>query len=157
LDNTPVDSRSEDVINTLLPEVRPYARTLVHKAAAAGITLKVISGLRSYAEQDKLYAQGRTDPGDIVTNAPAGYSNHNFGLAFDVGVFEGAEYIDESPKYKAAGAIGMSIGLTWGGTWTSIQDEPHFELRPLWAVNLSEGDMLAGLRERRANGSDYFA
>jgi len=46
--------------------------------------LKLISGLRTYEEQDALYAQGRTAPGPKVTNAPGGHSNHNFGLAFDM-------------------------------------------------------------------------
>ena len=48
-----------------------------------------------------------------MTNARGGYSNHNFGIAFDVGVFEGSKYIGESPKYKAIGAIGMDLGLEW--------------------------------------------
>lgn len=152
LDNSPVDARSEGIIANLLPQVQPLARTLVHKAAAAGITIKVISGLRTYAEQDALYAQGRTAPGHIVTNAKAGYSNHNFGLAFDVGIFQGSDYIDESPQYKTVGAMGVAMGLAWGGNWTTLQDEPHFELRPDWASNLSENDMLAGLRERKNNG-----
>ncbi len=42
-----VDSRSEKVIATLLPEVQPYVRALIVKAAAAGITIKAISGLRT--------------------------------------------------------------------------------------------------------------
>jgi len=158
IDNSPVDARSEGVISHLQPQVQPLARTLVHKAAAQGITIKVISGLRTYAEQDALYAEGRTIPGTtIVTNATAGHSNHNFGLAFDIGVFDGIKYIDESPDYKTVGAIGVSIGLTWGGNWTSIQDEPHFELRPTWAANLDESDMLAALRQRKANNQDFFA
>ena len=66
---SPVDDRSEKVIATLLPEVQPMARALVQKAAAVGISIKVISGLRTYAEQDALYAKGRTTPGTIVTNA----------------------------------------------------------------------------------------
>src|SRR5881397_2564020 len=73
-----VDDRSERLIATLLPEVQPYARALIAKAAANGITIRVISGLRTYDEQNDLYAQGRTEPGKIVTNARGGYSNHNF-------------------------------------------------------------------------------
>jgi len=110
-----VDPRSERVIATLLPHVQPMARALVQKAALAGIRIKIISGFRTYEEQDALYAQGRTAPGVIVTNARAGYSNHNFGIAFDVGVFEGNQYLGESPKYKAVGALGMDLGLEWGG------------------------------------------
>ena len=127
------------------------------KAAANGITIKVISGLRTYAEQDDLYAQGRTKPGNIVTNAKGGYSNHNFGIAFDVGVFEGSSYLDESPKYKAVGVLGTDLGLEWGGNWKTIQDEPHFQLRPTWAADESEKDMLAELRSRKDSGKGVYA
>lgn len=152
-----VDPRSETLIATLLPEVRPYARALVQKATAAGIRIKVISALRTYEEQDKLYAQGRTAPGTVVTNAKAGQSNHNFGIAFDVGVFEGNKYLGDSPKYKAVGALGIELGLEWGGNWKSIVDQPHFQLRPTWAADMSERDMLAELRKRKADGRAVYA
>lgn len=151
------DSRSEQNIATLLPPVQPLARTLIAAAAAAGIVIKVISGTRSYAEQDDLYEQGRTKPGSIVTNARGGYSNHNFGIAFDVGVFEGGRYIEESPAYKTVGALGKKLGLEWGGDWQTIVDEPHFELRPVWAREMSEGRMLAELRARKVDGREVFA
>jgi peptidoglycan L-alanyl-D-glutamate endopeptidase CwlK len=152
-----VDSRSEKVIATLLPEVKPYARALVVKAAAAGITIKAISGLRTYAEQNALYEQGRSKPGRKVTNARGGYSNHNFGIAFDIGVFEGSKYIPESPKYKAVGAIGIDLGLEWGGNWKSIKDEPHFQLPPKWAADMTESKMLAELRARKESGKPFYA
>jgi peptidoglycan LD-endopeptidase CwlK len=152
-----VDARSEKVIATLQPQVRPLARALVQKAARNGIQIKVISGLRTYAEQNALYAQGRTQPGRKVTNARGGYSNHNFGIAFDVGVFEGTRYLGESPKYKAVGALGMELGLEWGGSWKSIVDEPHFQLRPAWATDLSERQMLAQMRGLVADDRPVFA
>jgi peptidoglycan L-alanyl-D-glutamate endopeptidase CwlK len=154
---TLADERSERNIATLLPQVQPLARALIESAAAVGIAIKVISGTRTYEEQNALYEQGRTTPGRIVTNARGGYSNHNFGIAFDIGVFEGGRYLDESPAYKAVGAIGMKLGLEWGGNWKTIQDEPHFQLRPAWARDLSERDMLAELRARRALGKSAFA
>jgi len=151
-----VDPRSEKAIATLQPEVRPYARALVLRAASAGITIKVISGLRTYDEQNALYAQGRSKPGRVVTNARGGYSNHNFGIAFDIGIFEGSKYIPESSRYKAIGAMGVALGLEWGGNWTSIKDEPHFQLRPSWAKKGSEREMLAELRSRHASGQTFF-
>ena len=154
---TLADARSEQNIATLLPPVQPLARALIAAAAAAGIAIKIISGTRSYEEQNALYEQGRTQPGRIVTNARGGYSNHNFGIAFDIGVFEGGRYLDESPAYQAVGALGKQLGLDWGGDWRSIQDEPHFELRPPWAREMSEGAMLAELRNRRAANRDVFA
>jgi peptidoglycan L-alanyl-D-glutamate endopeptidase CwlK len=152
----PADPRSEQNIATLLPEVQPLARALVQKAALSGIRIKVISGLRTYAEQDALYAQGRTQPGPKVTGARGGYSNHNFGIAFDVGVFEGNKYLGESPKYKAVGVLGMDLGLEWGGNWKTIVDQPHFQLRPAWAQDLTERAMLAELRARAANGTAVY-
>ena len=152
-----VDPRSEKAIATLQPEVQPMARALVQKAAAAGIRIKILSGLRTYAEQDALYAQGRTAPGKVVTNARGGQSNHNFGIAFDVGVFEGNTYLDESPKYKAVGVLGEELGLEWGGNWKTIVDQPHFQLRPSWAKGWTEKQMLAELRTRHDSGAPVYA
>ena len=154
---TLADQRSEQNIATLLPPVQPLARGLIAAAAAAGIAIKIISGTRTYEEQNALYEQGRSTPGRVVTNARGGYSNHNFGVAFDIGVFEGGRYLDESPAYKTVGALGKQLGLEWGGDWKSLQDEPHFELRPPWAREMSEGAMLAELRARRAASKEVFA
>lgn len=152
-----VDPRSEANIATLLPEVRPMARALVQRAESVGISIKIISALRTFEEQDKLFAQGRTAPGNKVTNAKGGFSNHNFGIAFDVGVFSGTKYLADSPKYRAVGVLGVDLGLEWGGNWTSITDLPHFQLRPSWAAELRERDMLAELRQRRTEGKAVFA
>ena len=146
------NARSERMIAPLLPHVRPYARALYFKARDNGIAINIISGTRTHAEQDALYAQGRTTGGEIVTNARGGYSNHNFGIAFDIGVFSGNRYLPESPLYKAVGALGMELGLEWGGNWTSIVDQPHFQLRPAWASAMRDSAMLAELRRRTKLG-----
>ncbi|WPB58828.1 M15 family metallopeptidase [Xylophilus sp. GOD-11R] len=151
------DPRSEKTIAGLQPEVAPYARLLVARAADIGIQIKIISGLRTYAEQDALFAQGRTKPGPRVTNAKAGESNHNFGIAFDIGVFDGATYLPESAAYDAVGAVGLEIGLDWGGNWTTIKDRPHYQLRPGWAALMSEREMLEGLRARVRDSKPVFA
>ncbi|WP_137174117.1 M15 family metallopeptidase [Massilia sp. HP4] len=152
-----LDERSARTVATLQPEVRPFAIALVERAAAQGIVIKVISGTRSYAEQDALFAQGRTAPGKIVTNARGGQSNHNFGIAFDIGVFDGRRYLDHSPSYKAVGAIGLGLGLEWGGNWNSFVDEPHFQLRPRWAKDMPERTMLAELDRRQAEHQALFS
>jgi peptidoglycan LD-endopeptidase CwlK len=131
--DTTLDPRSAANIATLLPAAQRAARALLAAAndgrLGPGIFVKVIAGTRTYAEQDALYAQGRTTPGPIVTDAPAGYSNHNFGIAFDVGAFNGGVYLDDSPIYAQVGALGRSQGLEWGGDFVSFPDEPHFQLR----------------------------
>lgn len=147
-----VDARSEGIIATLNPRVAPYVRALIHRADDRGITIKAISGTRTYAEQNALYNQRPQ-----VTKARGGYSNHNFGIAFDIGVFQDGKYLGESPLYKVVGAMGLDIGLDWGGNWKSFVDEPHYQLRPKWAKDMSEGAMLAELRRRKDNGIDPFA
>ena len=158
----PVDERSEKILATLRPEIIPYGRQLVLKAADAGITIKIISGLRTYEKQDDLYATGRTTGvlGKTVTNAKGGWSNHNFGLAFDIGVFTGEDsknYLENSPDYETVGPLGVALGLDWGGNWIDKKDYPHYELRPPWAAGMSETNFLRGLRGRKASGKDLFA
>lgn len=142
---TQFDERTEKNLATLDPKAAPEIRKLVGLAVQIadenGVVIKVISGNRTFEEQDKLYAQGRTEPGKIVTNARGGFSNHNFGIAVDMGVFRGSTYLDGSNK-KADRDLAASVhrqvserakanGLNteWGGDWTSIKDFPHHELK----------------------------
>jgi peptidoglycan L-alanyl-D-glutamate endopeptidase CwlK len=147
------DPRTEKNIASLHPKAQQKAREFMQLAiplmARYGLDVRIISGLRTFAEQDALYAQGRTDKGRIVTNARAGFSNHNFGTAFDIGLFLGKNYLGESPKYKELGQAGKSLGLVWGGDFKSIKDEPHFEI--------STGLTLAEMRKRIADKKDIFA
>lgn len=159
-DGKKADSRSEGNIATLHQRVRPFARGLIEKAASHGIIIKVTSGMRSFEEQAELFAKFKAG-GPIA--APPGKSNHNFGLAFDVTMFKGSDDpekaktpVFESPAYKTVGALGRDLGLEWGGDWKRV-DEPHFQLRPGWAANMSEPDMLAELRDRKDKGKDFYA
>lgn len=122
------DERTEKNIATLLPIVQKKAREFMSACLGAGMPVKIICGNRTYAEQDELYAQGRTQSGDIVTYAKGGQSNHNFSLAFDIGLFPDGKYVDDSPAYDQAGGIGKSVGLEWGGDFKGKkQDKPHFQ------------------------------
>ena len=113
----------------LLPLVARKAQELVDACAKKGITIIVTQGIRTNAQQDALYAQGRTKPGKVVTNAKAGQSIHNYGVAFDIAVIEkGVITWGNLAAYNKVGAIGRSIGLSWGGDWIGFKDLPHFEL-----------------------------
>ena len=111
-----IDCRSTEKSATLHPKLQPVATKLIELAQAKGINVKVICGTRTYAEQNKLYAQGRTKPGNVVTKARGGESIHNFGLAFDIGIFSADDktYHGEHRDYKAVGLIGEQRGLEWG-------------------------------------------
>ena len=116
------------------PRLRAAATQLVKKCADARLKIKITDCFRSVAEQDELYAQGRTKPGSIVTNAKgsAYQSHHMWGTAFDFCRNDGkGAYYDADGFFKKVGAIGKSIGLEWGGDWKSPVDKPHFQL-PDW-------------------------
>lgn len=123
------DDRSERVIATLLPEAQRLARRWLRaakkKALELGVEVKLIDGTRSYAEQNKLYAKVPR-----VTKAKGGQSWHNFGLAFDFGLFTGGQYLGDSPHYSTLGALASTCeGGDWGGSWKSFKDLPHIQLR----------------------------
>lgn len=133
------DERTQTNLATLTDAAqrmfRPFVAQAQAIAAAMGCDYKAISGSRTYAEQDALYAQGRTTPGNIVTKARGGYSNHNFGIALDFGVFKDGKYLDSSDPsaahkvHAAVGQVAEQHGIEWGGNWTSFKDTPHFQIK----------------------------
>lgn len=152
-----IDERSAKNIATLEVKARPLferiaieGTRIAREMGATGYVM--ISGTRTYAEQDALYEKGRMSPGPKVTNAQAGYSNHNFGIAGDFGVFAGSSYLDSTnaalaSKIHKAVAAWVKANLPqieWGGDWKSFRDEPHYQVKT--------GLTLAQMRERVAAG-----
>ena len=127
------DTRSEGNIHTLIPAAQREARRFLAKARQAfpNLTIRILSGTRTYAEQNLLFSKGRNgNPGPIVTQAKGGQSNHNFGIAWDVGIFDGGRYLTgatagEEQAYRDLARAAMSPALEWGGDWTSFTDLPH--------------------------------
>lgn len=143
---TSFDSRSEAKIRSLQVKVQPLARRSLKALLDSGRDARIISGTRSYAEQDALFRQGRFgNPGDKVTNARGGQSWHNFGLAWDIGLFEDGKYLEASGPYNSASSIAKIAGLEWGGDWSSFPDAPHYQ----WATN---GQKVSHAREQFENG-----
>ena len=142
--NTVSDLKSETKIMQLHPAAREAARKFLNSAEAAGFKLRVTSSYRDYAEQNKLYAQGRTSPGAIVTNAKGGQSYHNFGLALDVVPLVAGVPDWQTSQWPQIAAIGKAAGFAWGGDFKSFIDKPHFQL--------NTGLTLAQLQTRHATG-----
>lgn len=128
------DPRTEKNLATLLPSFQHAIRHwLIHRALPAaadlGLTLKIICGTRDWAEQNALYAKGRTTTGPKVTNARAGSSFHNYGVAFDIGLFTATgAYITSDAQYiRLFEKAGVPDGCVWGGHFKSFKDYPHVE------------------------------
>ena len=122
------------LISDLVPEMQPLAQQFVDNCHVAGVEVIIDQTLRTFAEQDALYAQGRTAPGNIVTYAKGGQSWHNFGRAFDAVPLRqdrsGRVWWDAPMDvWLTMGATGERLGLTWGGRWPKPKtDIDHWEL-----------------------------
>ena len=140
-------------IQTAHPKLRDELTTIYNEICAA-LTGKVRCRFpfvhRSIAEQNALYAQGRTKLFDtngnrlgIVTRAKGGQSYHNYGLAVDIvllidtdgnGSYETASWdtkkdsdIDGKTDWIECVAIFKKYNWEWGGDWTKFNDAPHFQ------------------------------
>lgn len=122
------EARTSNNIKSLHPKIRNMAKEFVNRAKKElNMDVAIISGYRSFAEQDKLRKKYLAGEGGKAL--PAGHSMHQYGLGFDT--------VEVSPMYGFAkgypesrwnkiGAIGKKIGFEWGGDWKS-KDRPHFQ------------------------------
>jgi peptidoglycan L-alanyl-D-glutamate endopeptidase CwlK len=140
------DYISVNRVANLHPKVREDVKKCVEEAEAGfpeNMAIRIVQGLRTIDEQNALYAQGRTKPGPIVTKAVGGRSYHNYGLAVDFallkdkdnnGTFETLSW-DTKEDFDKDGVrdwmevvkVFKKYGWVWGGDFTSIKDDPHFE------------------------------
>lgn len=130
----------------LHPKVRAEVIQLIDKVEATlppNMAVRIVQGLRTIDEQNELYAQGRTKPGNVVTNAKGGSSFHNYGLAIDFailtdkdgnGSFEDLSWDIRKDNDKDGIADWLEVvkvfeaaGWEWGGKWSSIKDYPHLQ------------------------------
>lgn len=116
-------------IKELTPEMQVLCKAFIEACRKEGIDIIITSTYRDFESQDALYAQGRTKPGKKVTNAKAGYSMHNFRLAFDfLPLTNGKADWENTALFMKCGKIGQSVGLEWGGAWATFKDLPHMQL-----------------------------
>ncbi len=140
-----MDKITLERIEKLHPKVRKEARQIydeICQALTGRAICRFAFTFRTIAEQDAIYAQGRTKPGKIVTRARGGYSWHNYGLAVDIvlihdvdgdGDYDRAVWDvktdfdgDKISDWMEVVQIFKSYGWDWGGDW-KFSDPPHFQ------------------------------
>lgn len=123
------------------------------------VTVRFTQVYRSFELQNNLYAQGRTRPGKIITNAKGGQSYHNYGFAVDFCIIYNDKEVSWSrtkdydrdlvPDWIEVVKIFQSYGWKWGA---SFNDYPHFEKPPMNWRNLlklyNKKEFIAGERLR---------
>jgi hypothetical protein len=132
------DNTSLGKLKQLHPKLRDIAIECYFKACTdtpANVHPVIDQTFRSFEESDKLYQQGRTTPGEIVTNAKAGQSWHNFALALDFHLIENGKDVwpDNPPKdenWMIVVNIFKETGFNWGGEFPGkFKDYPHLECK----------------------------
>lgn len=159
-------------IELLHPSLRNEVKEIYNEICSAldgSATCRFSYTLRTFAEQDALYAQGRTVKGLKVTNAKGGQSAHNYGFAIDIVLiikhkdgtntaswqtdidFDGDGVADWMEVVK----IFKMYGWEWGGDW-KFTDKPHFQKLPFTIAEClkryNAGQVISGTNYIKLNG-----
>lgn len=132
-------------IDALVMPVKKMALDHLFKCKQQGIDLLIYCTYRCPQDQDDLFAQGRSKPGVIVTNARAGDSLHQYRVAYDCVPMRNGKPVwgrtgIDGELWEQVGAIGESLGLEWAGRWRRFREFPHFQ----YTGGLSLADFKAG-------------
>lgn len=124
-----ISSRNLDDLD---PLVALKARAHIYACEVAGIDVLITCTYRDKAEQDRLYAIGRTAPGAKVTNARGGQSFHNYRVAYDVVPLRFGKPVwkttgEEGALWEQVGELGEAQGLEWAGRWVKFREWAHFQ------------------------------
>ena len=158
--------------------VKEKVLDIIEKAYAEGIYVLITSGYRSVAEQNKLFAKGRTTAQlralgvygvegkpneDKVTNAIGSQSNHTQGIAVDYCLTNKTateDYWVVNKDWKRVAAIAKSMGFAWGGDWKGFVDNPHLEYTGKITVvpeeTKVESDIVTTPNKPETDGDDDF-
>lgn len=132
-----IDHVSVERVRKLHPMIRMDVFNILCDLSILEVYIRITDGLRTYKEQKELYAKGRTAKGYRVTDADAGFSWHNYGLAFDFCLlidenFRNVSWSAEEDAnennisdWSEVVRIAKKYGFEWGGDWTK-PDRPHF-------------------------------
>ncbi|KGE18069.1 M15 family metallopeptidase [Paenibacillus wynnii] len=142
-----VQDKSEVRLKGLNPVLVAYTKELIKQCFFKGVPIIITQGLRTIAEQNALYAQGRSKPGPIVTYARGGTSYHNYGLAVDFALLQPdgktvswnmSRDLDQDRKadWQEVVTVAKQLGFEWGGDWTSFKDNSHLQITFGLTINL---------------------
>jgi len=141
-----MDAQSLEILKFVYPDLRVRAFRLredIHKAT--GYWIRITRGYSSYEAQEAIYAQGRTTPGKIVSNARPGLSYHNYGLAFDVCFLGLDPYLETMAKLRGDKAevvwerVAECVeagGMASGRRFRLRKDSPHAQIS--YGLEMSE-------------------
>ena len=157
-----LDQSTINKISKLHPKLRNEVLQIVKDLIEKGIIIRIVQGLRTFDEQHKLFLQRPK-----ITNADAGQSYHNYGLAIDFcllvdkdknGTYESISWdlnadLDGDKKKDWLEVVEEfeKHGWSWGGYW-KFKDNPHFE--KTFGYNFKQ--LLEKLRNKQLDKEGYI-
>lgn len=134
---------NETILQGMTKEMVPFAKELIHIAAANQINIRLVNTV-------------------CDDNFQPSVNGSDFGLTFGVGIFERNKNgelicIEDQLRYAEVAKLGESIGLTWAGNKKTFTSLPYFELRPAWAVKMKESEMIEELSRRKGANMSLLA
>lgn len=139
---TVLDPHNETMLSKMTKELAPFAKELIYLSEEQGIKLRVLSGMSANEDSELSMAA--------------------FGLTFDIGIFDQTTsgeliYNGNVLLYANVAKLAESIGLTWAVDQKTFSHQSRFELRPAWALRLSDNEMLRELKRRRDSNINLLA
>lgn len=127
-------------LSHLHPVVRKGVKAIQKKLDDENIPMRVFEALRSPQRQQSLYNQGRTTPGDRVTNAEAWESYHQYGMAADFVRFENNKWNwnDKTSQQRADWARFHEIARE-NGLEPLSWEMPHVQIMGVELTQLRNG------------------
>ena len=148
-------------IDNVSHEILPAIKMLISLCAEQGLFIKI----QNRSTMVRRYLMEKLDF-DVTAAFEATKDLNNltystFGLAFGVGIYESSasgslKYIDHKLLYDKVAKIGESIGLTWAGNHPSSSNLRYFEMRPTWANQMNDLDMVHELYRRQKEQLDLL-
>lgn len=150
-----IDKYTIERIRTLHPKAQKtfLEFILVGQGKLSDVTIRITDYYRTVEEQNKLYAQGRTSSGDVVTWVKGGYSYHNYGLAIDIAFIDRDENVSyDTTYYNMLENVYSDYNLEWGGEWDKSPDKPHYQM----TFNYSCDELLKKYNNNEVDGNGYI-
>lgn len=158
-----MDKTTLDRINLIHPKLRNEVQNIyaqICDALSGNAICRFSYTLRTFKEQQDLYAKGRTIAGKKVTNASAGLSYHNYGLAIDIVlIVDGVKAVwdiktdfdkDGKSDWMEIVSIFKQYGWEWGGDW-KFTDYPHFQKTMGYSVR----ELLDKHQQKKVDSNGY--
>ena len=126
---------------TILGTCHRDIQTVMQEAIKV-VDFSVFSGHRTPKEQAKLFAQGRTTKGDIITyrDGTDKKSKHNYSPSKAVDIIPWPEGWKDEERFSYVAGVVMTVAhrlwsegkienkIEWGGDWRNFKDKPHFQI-----------------------------